>query len=253
MTRIAITRELNTGLGDCELTYQSRVAIDIPLAQQQHAYYQSALSSLGCEIVVVPTQPGLADSVFIEDTALVLDEIAVMLRPGAASRQPEVEGVKSVLQQYRMLRAIEPPGTLDGGDLLCIGNTIFAGVSTRSNREGIRQLENIVRKYCEEVGIFCRIRGDDPMPSSQIGCYGSRARDLIDQPTMDKQQDFQKLRTHRCRPGRVAWRERAADRARRNIFGIVSANYGKTAKTRYQCNDRRCLRGAKSGRRGYVL
>ena len=146
MTRIAITRELNTGLGDCELTYQSRVAIDIPLAQQQHAYYQSALSSLGCEIVVVPTQPGLADSVFIEDTALVLDEIAVMLRPGAASRQPEVEGVKSVLQQYRMLRAIEPPGTLDGGDLLCIGNTIFAGVSTRSNREGIRQLENIVRE-----------------------------------------------------------------------------------------------------------
>jgi dimethylargininase len=146
MTCIAITRELNAGLGDCELTYQPRVAIDIPLAQRQHAQYQSALSSLGCEIVVVPTQPGLADSVFIEDTAFVLEEIAVMLRPGVASRQPEVAGVKSVLQQYRMLRAIEPPGTLDGGDLLCVGNTIFAGVSTRSNEEGIRQLENVVRE-----------------------------------------------------------------------------------------------------------
>jgi len=144
---IAITREVNTAMGNCELTFLSRTRIDIALASQQHQHYQSVLSSLGCEIVVVPTEPGLADSVFIEDTAVVLDEIAVLLRPGAASRLPEVAGVESVLQQYRTLRSIHPPGTLDGGDLLHIENTIFAGLSSRSNQSGIEQLRNIVVDY----------------------------------------------------------------------------------------------------------
>jgi dimethylargininase len=133
MRTVAVTRELTAAIGNCELTFLHRSAIDFGLAQQQHRDYQSALSSLGCEVVVVPAPPGLADSVFIEDTALVLDDIAVMLRPGVASRQPEVAGVAEVLQQYKPLKAIEPPGTIDGGDLLRVGNRIFAGLSTRSN------------------------------------------------------------------------------------------------------------------------
>jgi dimethylargininase len=147
MALIAITRELNTAIGRCELTFLRRASIDIALAQQQHQHYQSVLSSIGCEIVVVPTEPGLADSVFIEDTAIVLDEIAVLLRPGAASRRPEVAGVEAVLQQYRTLASIQSPGTLDGGDLLRIGNVIFAGLSTRSNQSGIEQLRDIVMDY----------------------------------------------------------------------------------------------------------
>lgn len=143
----AITRDVNTALGSCELTFLPRVRIDTGLAQQQHAEYQRALSSLGCEIVVVPTEPGLPDSVFIEDTALVLDEIAVMCRPGAASRQPEIAGIESVLQRYRTLATIRPPGTLDGGDLLSLGKVIYAGVSTRSNQSGIEQLHSIVAAY----------------------------------------------------------------------------------------------------------
>jgi dimethylargininase len=147
MALIAITREINTAIDSCELTFLRRASIDIALALQQHQQYQSVLSSLGCEVVVVPTEPGLADSVFIEDTAIVLDEVAVLLRPGAASRRPEVAGVETVLRPYRTLESIQPPGTLDGGDLLRIGNVIFAGLSTRSNQGGIDQLRDFVVDY----------------------------------------------------------------------------------------------------------
>jgi len=147
MGTIAVTRELAAAIANCELTFLPRSKIDFARAQQQHLDYQSALSSLGCEVVVVPAPPGLADSVFIEDTALVLDDIAVMLRPGVASRQPEVAGVADVLRQYKPLKTIEPPGTIDGGDLLRLGNTIFAGLSTRSNQSGIQQLRDIVADF----------------------------------------------------------------------------------------------------------
>jgi len=147
MPIIAITRELNAAIGGCELTFLPRVSIDVALAQEQHQQYQSALSSLGCEVVVLPTEPDLADSVFVEDTAMVLDEVAVLLRPGVASRRPEVVGVEGVLRQYRTLVSIQPPGTLDGGDLLRVGDTIYAGLSTRSNQSGIEQFRDIVRDY----------------------------------------------------------------------------------------------------------
>ena len=143
----AITREINSAIGSCELTFLPRVKIDSGLALQQHQQYQSVLSSLGCEVVTVPTEPGLADSVFVEDTAIVLDEIAVMCRPGAESRQPEVAGVEDVLQKYRTIASIQPPGTLDGGDLLRIGKVIYAGLSTRSNQSGIEQLCRIVADH----------------------------------------------------------------------------------------------------------
>ena len=143
----AITREVNTGMGNCELTFMPRVGIDIGLASQQHQQYQSVLSSLGCDVITAPTVSGLADSVFIEDTALVLDELAVLCRPGAESRRAEVTGVRNILQRYRTLESIQLPGTLDGGDLLRIGNVIFAGLSTRSNQSGIDQLRDIVIDY----------------------------------------------------------------------------------------------------------
>lgn len=144
----AITRDVNDNLGSCELTFLPRVAIDVSLARQQHLEYQSVLTSLGCDIINVATEPGLPDSVFIEDTALVLDELAIMCRPGAASRRAEVPGVADVLRQYRVLETIGSPGTLDGGDLLRVGNVVYAGLSTRSNRDGIEQLRHI----CAEFG-----------------------------------------------------------------------------------------------------
>jgi len=143
----AITRDVNAGMGDCELTFLPRIGIDTNLASHQHHQYQSVLSSLGCNVVTVPTESELSDSVFIEDTALVLDEIAVMCRPGATSRRAEVAGVRDILQRHRTLASIEPPGTLDGGDLLHVGKHIYAGLSTRSNKSGIAQLRNIVAIY----------------------------------------------------------------------------------------------------------
>jgi len=147
MMLTAITRDINTAIGSGELTFLPRSMIDIELAIQQHQQYQSALSSLGCEIVTIPTEPGLSDSVFIEDNAIVLDEIAVLCRPGAVSRRPEVTGVEAVLKKYRKLASIQPPGTLDGGDLLRIGKVIYAGLSTRSNHSGIGQLRDIVSNH----------------------------------------------------------------------------------------------------------
>lgn len=144
---IAITRDVNADIGNCELTLLPRIRINVDVALQQHQQYQAILSSLGCQIVTVPTESGLADSVFIEDTAMILDEIAVMCLPGAESRRVEVAGVGDVLQQYRTLASIQPPGTLDGGDLLRTGDVIYAGLSTRSNRSGIEQLRSIVADY----------------------------------------------------------------------------------------------------------
>lgn len=144
---IAMTRDVNADIGNCELTFLPRVRLNADLAMQQHRQYQLALSSLGCEIVTVPTETGLADSVFIEDTAIVLDEIAVLCLPGVESRRAEVAGVADILKQYRTLASIEHPGTLDGGDLLRIGNVVYAGLSTRSNRSGIEQFRGIIANY----------------------------------------------------------------------------------------------------------
>ena len=143
----AITRELSTALANCELTYLSRVKIDTDLAMRQHQEYQAVLSSVGCELVTLPAEPTMPDSVFVEDTAIVLDEVAVLCRPGVDSRRPEVASVAAVLKEHRTIASIESPGTLDGGDLLRVGRVIYAGFSTRSNKCGIDQLRSIVSDY----------------------------------------------------------------------------------------------------------
>jgi dimethylargininase len=84
--------------------------------------------------------PSLPDAVFVEDTALVLDEVAVITRPGAASRRPEIESVAHVLSRYRTLVRIEAPATLDGGDVLRVDRTLYIGLSSRTNREAVAQL-----------------------------------------------------------------------------------------------------------------
>jgi dimethylargininase len=147
MALTAVTRDINSAMGNCELTFLPRSDIDVGHARQQHQQYQSVLSEMGCAVLAVPTEPGLPDSVFIEDTALVLDEVAVLCRPGAESRRAEVAGVESVLRQFRDLVSIQAPGTLDGGDLLVVGKIIYAGLSTRSNKSGIEQLQRIVADY----------------------------------------------------------------------------------------------------------
>ena len=131
----------------CELTHLARVAIDLPLAVAQHRAYAQALASLGCEIVALPADPTLPDSVFVEDVAVVLDEIAVVTRPGAESRRGEAAAVAESLVPFRRVSTIAAPGTIDGGDVLRIGRRIFVGQSGRSNDEGIEQLRAVAWPY----------------------------------------------------------------------------------------------------------
>lgn len=137
---MAITREVSPALGDCELSYVPREAIDVARAGAQHRDYQRVLEELGCRLLILPAEAELPDSVFVEDVAIVLDEVAVLTRPGALSRRAEVASVAEVLRRYRSVLAIDAPGTLDGGDVLRVGRTLYVGESARSNAEGIAQL-----------------------------------------------------------------------------------------------------------------
>jgi dimethylargininase len=138
--RIAITREVSLSIGRCELTHLAREAIDVELARVQHRQYEACLAALGCQIHRLPPEPELPDAVFVEDMALVLDELAIITRPGADSRRPETRSVAQALASYRRLAYIEAPGTLDGGDVLRIGQTLWVGLSGRSNPAGMEQM-----------------------------------------------------------------------------------------------------------------
>ncbi|HEV8695289.1 MAG TPA: arginine deiminase family protein [Lysobacter sp.] len=145
--RIAITREVSPSLADCELTHVARTPIDIDKANAQHRAYQRTLASLGCRVLTLEAEPMMPDAVFVEDVAVVLDEVAVMTRPGATSRREEGASVAKVLQRYRPLCTIEAPGTIDGGDVLRIGRTLYVGQSGRSNAEGIAQLAGAIAEF----------------------------------------------------------------------------------------------------------
>lgn len=143
----AITRDVSRTLGDCELSYVERDRIDIALAQRQHEAYQHALASIGCSVIALPAEHDLPDATFLEDVALVFDEIAISTRPGAASRRAEVASVARALEAHRTLCAIQAPGTLDGGDVLRIGRTIYVGRSERTNAAGIEQLRDVLAGF----------------------------------------------------------------------------------------------------------
>jgi dimethylargininase len=140
---VALTRAVSPRIDSCELTHLARAPIDVAVAAQQHFAYERLLTELGCSVRRVEAAPDLPDSVFIEDTAVVLDDIAVITRPGAASRRPETEGVARALMAFRPLSFLEEPATLDGGDVLRVGSTLFVSLSGRTDRAGVRQMEAI--------------------------------------------------------------------------------------------------------------
>lgn len=155
---IAFLRDVGASLDRCELTHLSREAIDGALARQQHAQFAALLRELGVTVEFAPPLPGQADGVFIEDTALVLPEIAVLTRPGARSREPEVDSVRSLLAPHRPIQRLVEPATLDGGDVLRRGRTLMVGQSPRTNAAGIEALRAIVTPFGYTV-LALRIRG----------------------------------------------------------------------------------------------
>ena len=144
---LAFTRAVPPSIASCELTHLERQPIDAALAARQHAAYENALRALGCAVRRLPELPGHPDSAFIEDTAVVLDECAIVTRPGAESRRGEVAGVADALRPLRRLYHVESPGTLDGGDVLRVGRRLYVGLSTRSNEDGARQLADAVAPH----------------------------------------------------------------------------------------------------------
>lgn len=144
---IAITRPISPAINCCELTHLLREPIDLARATQQHEAYERCLQELGCRLVRLPIEPELPDSVFVEDTAVVVDELAVMTRLGAESRRAETASVARELARHRRLAAIEAPGTLDGGDVLRIGRRLFVGRTGRSNPDGIAMLRALLAPH----------------------------------------------------------------------------------------------------------
>ncbi len=141
---IAITREPSASLERCELSFLTPQPIDVALALVQHRSYVAALVQAGCEVVTLAAEPELPDAVFVEDPALVVDELAILTRPGAPSRRAEVESIGVALAPYRRIARLIAPATLDGGDVLRIGRTLYVGRTARTNEAAIEQLRALL-------------------------------------------------------------------------------------------------------------
>src|SRR5580692_3503636 len=136
----AVTKQVSPAMNRCELSYLDRVEIDIAKAEQQHRQYEECLRAMGAEVIALPAEPDLPDSVFVEDPAVVADEVAVLTRPGAESRRREGESLAKTLARFRPVRWMQAPATLEGGDVMRAGKTLYVGASARSNAAGIAQL-----------------------------------------------------------------------------------------------------------------
>jgi dimethylargininase len=150
---IAVTRDVSPAIANAELTHLDRSPISYERAVQQHESYRALLQELGCEVVTIAGDVAYPDCVFIEDTAVVLSDLAVITRPGAESRRGEVDAVANVLTQYRKLVRIESPATIDGGDVLVLDEKIYVGLSSRTNEEAITQLRSLTGREVIGVGL----------------------------------------------------------------------------------------------------
>jgi len=148
--KIALMKEVSPNISECEITNITRIPIDHDIAVEQHRNYADTIRDLGYKIYMIKADD-LPDSVFIEDAAVVLDELAVITHPGVASRRAETQAVAEALHVYRDLKYIKPTGTLDGGDVLQIGRTLYVGKSCRSSAVGIALLREILKPHGYEV------------------------------------------------------------------------------------------------------
>ena len=146
----AFTRAVSPRIAECELTHLERVPIDPEKAAVQHAAYEQALADSGFELIRLPELPDDPDAVFVEDTALILGDHAIITRPGVASRANETASTAEGLQGHFEIRRLES-GYLDGGAVLKIGSGLYVGVSTRTDRAGIAALADLVRPLGYEV------------------------------------------------------------------------------------------------------
>ena len=147
----AITRAVSSAIVNCELSFIPRQPINLQIARAQHHAYGELLEKLGVRVVCLPAEPNLPDSMFVEDPAIVLDELAIIFPLGTESRRPEATTLAQAIAKFRKLEYVTLPGTLEGGDILRVGRKLFVGLTKRSNAEGIRQLAAILTPHQYEV------------------------------------------------------------------------------------------------------
>jgi dimethylargininase len=148
---LAITHVPSPRLAACELTFVARSAIDYDRAMRQHADYCCALGDCGATVRSFDVNADLADCVFVEDTFVVLDEVAIRCSLGAPSRRPEAAGIEPELARLRPIERVELPATLEGGDVLRIDRTLLVGLSSRTNAAGVETLARIAGRYGYDV------------------------------------------------------------------------------------------------------
>lgn len=144
---IAITHTISPKLDQCELSFRKREPIDIPRAIRQHAAYCEMLRGFGVSVIELSANEQYPDSVFAEDNAVVVDEAAIICRMGTESRRGEEVAIKEELAKYRMTVQLKSPATLEGGDVLKMGKTIFVGETARTNAAGIKALSEILLPF----------------------------------------------------------------------------------------------------------
>ena len=143
----AITRAVSPAIAQCQLSFVPRLPIDVGIARAQHHAYEELLGSLGARVISLPAEVDLPDSMFVEDPALVLDELAVIFPLGTEPRRPEAASIAAALEPFRRLERVSLPGTVEGGDILRLGDRLFVGLTGRSNADGVSQLAEIVAPF----------------------------------------------------------------------------------------------------------
>lgn len=191
----AITRRVSPAFSNCQLEYLKRGDIDVSRADAQHRAYESCLEELGVRVVPLDAEPDLPDSVFVEDPAVVVDEVAIIARMGTPARSREAAGLAQALASLRPLEWLQEPATLEGGDVMQAGRTLYVGISRRTNRAGLQQLSWFLApfgyrvapvhvKSCLHLKTGCSWLGDDAVLANRewIDCGALDGLEIVDVP-----------------------------------------------------------------------
>jgi dimethylargininase len=183
----ALTRAVSRSIESCELTWMPRQKIDVARAVAQHRAYEECLRDLGVRVISLPEQPELPDAVFVEDPLVVVDEVAVVAPMGAESRRAERESLAEAIAPFRPLCRLHAPAKLEGGDVMRIGRTLFVGLSSRTDADGIAQLGQAIEPFgyrvvpieirgCLHLKSACSSLGDGAILANRIWLNTSELR-----------------------------------------------------------------------------
>ena len=193
MNGTVLVRAPSSRLAEGIVTHIGRTAVDVALARVQHGAYAEALAASGWMVQQAPAAEDCPDSVFVEDTVVVCEDLAVLARPGAAARRAEVAGVAGILRSLGLRTArIQEPGTLDGGDVLQAGYTVYVGRGGRTNGEGIRQLRALLAPLGRTV-IAVPLGGDRVLIAASAPHTAGLLGDLGFTPVVVDISEFEKL------------------------------------------------------------